>query len=141
MPEIPVLGGRWWQPGDDSLEIPAVFGAYVLELHLEAHLTLAVGRLGTVLLPAGYWRYFGSAYGPGGLRARVLRHLRPAQRRDRWHIDRLTRAVPVRRVLPLPGGSECALVRRHLAMGWTAPIPGFGASDCRSCPAHLLWTR
>jgi Uri superfamily endonuclease len=35
--------------------------------------------------------------------------------------------------------TECGLIGALLASGASAPIPGFGASDCRSgCPAHLL---
>lgn len=139
MPAKESPDGGWRELGNGLPRIPAMPGAYALELRLELPLRLDVGRLGTVLLPAGRWRYFGSARGPGGLQARVLRHLRPAGRRDRWHIDRLTREVRVSRLLLVPGGSECVLVRRHLALGWTARVPGFGSSDCRDCPAHLLW--
>jgi len=39
------------------------------------------------LLP-GYYIYIGSAFGPGGVRARMLRHLR-ADKPKHWHIDYL----------------------------------------------------
>ena len=35
-------------------------------------------------------------------------------------------------------GEECNLVERLAGAGASAPIPGFGGSDCRTCPAHLL---
>jgi len=110
----------------------------VLELALAAPLALAVGRLGRVTLPAGLVRYYGSARGPGGLRARVARHLRRSGRRHHWHIDALTRRLRVTGVAVVVGGSEHALVEADLARGWIAVVPGFGSSDCRACPAHLL---
>jgi Uri superfamily endonuclease len=90
-------------------------------------LVLDVGRLGPVRLPAGTLRYFGSAYGPGGLRARVRRHLARENRRDRWHIDAVTRALGVGRILLVPGGRECDLATEDLAGGhWTTPFRASG---------------
>lgn len=131
-------GGRWLAP-DPEGPIPAAPGAYLLEFVLPGAVRLHVGSLGALALPPGRYRYAGSARGPGGIRARVRRHLDPAGRRDRWHVDALTRAVPVAAVLPVPGGDEHGLVRELVARGWTAPVPRFGATDCRGgCPAHLL---
>jgi Uri superfamily endonuclease len=119
--------------------VPRDGGAYVLEFVLEHEVTVNAGRLGHIAVGPGRVRYYGSARGPGGLRARVLRHLRPDDRRDRWHIDGLTREVPVDRLwIDLKVG-ECELVQRDLATGkWKAAVSGFGSSDCRNCGAHLL---
>jgi len=69
----------------------------------------------------------------------VLRHLEPANRRDHWHVDALTRAVPVARVLIDIDGRECELVACDLDSGeWSVAVAGFGSSDCRRCRAHLL---
>jgi Uri superfamily endonuclease len=102
---------------------------------------VTAGRLGVIALEPGTYAYVGSAHGPGGLRARVLRHLR----RDkplRWHIDYLTIALPVAHVVVATGDErfECAWVRRLLAEpGACAAVSGFGSSDCREkCPAHLV---
>jgi histidyl-tRNA synthetase len=124
----------------DPVLLPDGPGAYVLELHPEAPLSLTVGRLGVVEIPAGRARYYGSARGPGGLRARVARHLRPpGERRVHWHVDHLTARLAVQRVLIAEGGRECELVQRDLAAGWRVVAAGFGATDCRrACPAHLL---
>ncbi len=122
----------------DLTELPAAPGCYVLEFELATALTIEAGKLGRVELGPGRVRYYGSARGPGGLRARVGRHLR-AEKRPHWHIDALTARAPVTRVLITAEGSECDLVRRDLASGrWRVAQRGFGASDCRSCPAHLL---
>ncbi len=130
----------------DPRELPAAAGSYVLELDLRESLTLSPGRLGTFRLGPGCVRYYGSARGPGGLRARVGRHLRPADRRSarprHWHVDALTVLVPVSRVMIAFEESECELLRRDLESGrFEVAAAGFGSSDCRSCPAHLLIER
>jgi Uri superfamily endonuclease len=49
-----------------------------------------MGSLGRLQLRPGYYVYVGSAFGPGGLRARIEHHARPAVR-PHWHIDYLRR--------------------------------------------------
>jgi Uri superfamily endonuclease len=89
-------------------------------------------------MPRGNYLYLGSAYGPGGLPARLRRHLR-ADKRLHWHVDHLTIAGTVERVFALPNGCECDLVDHALKLpAIHAPIAGFGSSDCRRCTAHLL---
>jgi Uri superfamily endonuclease len=120
-------------------QIPSRAGAYVLEFHLRRAVVVRAGSLGELTIGPGRVRYYGSARGPGGLRARVARHLDPSSRRDRWHVDGLSRVVRVERVLIEPGGKECELVRRDLETGrWQVAARGFGSSDCRNCPSHLL---
>ena len=120
---------------------PAAPGDYLLVFESGAASRLEVGKLGTVTLPAGRYAYVGSARGPGGLRARLERHLRPAKRQH-WHIDALTHERRPDRVFFRTDQSrqECAWVRALLALpGATAPIRGFGSSDCiEGCPAHLV---
>ncbi len=113
-------------------------GAYVLLIELGAPLALEVASLPRAVLPAGRYAYCGSAYGPGGLKARIGRHLR-ADKVLRWHVDRLTAAGRIVDVRAVPDGRECDLLDRLLeAPGASVPVPGFGSSDCRRCPAHLL---
>ncbi|EJW13489.1 Endonuclease III [Rhodovulum sp. PH10] len=114
--------------------VPAEPGAYVLGLLLARPVALRVGGAACTL-PAGRYLYCGSARGPGGLRARVTRHL-ARRKRIHWHVDRLTTRGRVVAVWIAPGGDECALVR-DLA-GLPVPLPGFGSSDCRRCASHLL---
>jgi len=101
--------------------------------------TLRIGRLGTHEFPAGYYAYAGSALGPGGLAARVGRHLR-REKRLHWHIDYLLEAAEVVDVRVEPGSErrECEWARRLLAAGGAVVAPGFGASDCR-CATHLVF--
>jgi len=112
-------------------------GAYLLVIDLDRPLALDIATLRSATLPPGRYVYCGSAYGPGGLAARVGRHLR-RDKPIRWHIDRVTAAGRVSSVGLAPGGSECDLFSRVLATkGAHVPLPGFGNSDCRRCPAHL----
>ncbi len=113
-------------------------GAYLLFVDLAAPLVLDIPRLGEPTLATGRYAYGGSAHGPGGLRARIGRHLR-RDKAQHWHVDRLTAAGRVVQVRAVPGGRECDLVRDLLELpGASVPVPGFGSSDCRACPAHLV---
>jgi Uri superfamily endonuclease len=118
-------------------ESPRTAGAYLLLIDLESALRLRVPPPPRMLSP-GRYVYCGSARGPGGIAARVRRHLR-RDKAVRWHVDRLTAAGRVVAVVAAPGEPECALCRRLLAVpGAEVPVPGFGSSDCRRCPAHLV---
>lgn len=122
---------------DAAGELPAAAGAYVLLIRLEAPLSLDMPAFRGKSLVPGLYAYCGSAYGPGGLRARVSRHL-CAAKPMRWHVDRLTAVGRIERVDMRIGGRECDLAGELLTAGGSAVLPGFGSSDCRACPAHLL---
>ena len=113
-------------------------GAYGLLIRLPRQFHGQIGALGHVTMPQGRYLYLGSAYGPGGLPARLRRHLR-SDKRPHWHVDNLTVAGSVEHVFALPNGRECDLVDRALQLpGIHVPVSGFGSSDCRRCAAHLL---
>ncbi|WP_114393880.1 GIY-YIG nuclease family protein [Oleisolibacter albus] len=123
--------------------IPAVPGAYVLLIRMGQPLSVALPGRPPVTLAAGRYLYCGSARGPGGLRARLARHLSP-DKTLRWHVDRLTcggNAVgawifPAGSVSGGPDWTECALAAA--LEGLPVPAPGFGSSDCPTCRSHLL---
>jgi len=105
---------------------------------LAAPLPLRIPAFRAAVLPGGCYVYAGSARGPGGIRARAGRHLRRGKRL-RWHIDRLTETTAARWALAVPGGRECDLVQALLARpAYEVALAGFGSSDCRRCPTHLL---
>jgi Uri superfamily endonuclease len=111
----------------------------VLVMRLPRPLRLTVGRLGVYDIDSGWYLYVGSAQGPGGLRARVGRHLRNVERRH-WHIDFLREVAPVEDVWLCAGPpSECQWAQALMTAGLRIPIAGFGASDCR-CPSHLFYS-
>jgi len=121
----------------DAASLPSSPGAYALLITLDAPARLPTPRFGGVLAPGRYC-YFGSARGPGGIRARCARHLR-RDKTMRWHIDWLTRVATNLVVSPHPADTECTLAARLIAFsGVSVPVAGFGSSDCRRCPAHLV---
>lgn len=122
---------------DAAVDLPRDAGAYVLLIRLDERLPLDIPAFRGMSLAPGLYAYCGSAYGPGGIRARVSRHLR-AGKSMRWHVDRLTAAGRVERAGIRIGGRECDLVIKLLADGGSPALPKFGSSDCRTCPAHLL---
>ena len=123
--------------GRTESKVTAEPGAYLLVIELGAPLDLTLPRFRGRRLPSGCYLYCGSAYGPGGIAARVGRHER-ADKACRWHVDRLTAAGHVVASLAFPWGNECELVAHLRRLGASVPIRGFGSSDCRRCPAHLL---
>jgi len=122
----------------DLSTVPAKGGAYLLWIALTRPLRIAPKSFKKkLMLPPGCYVYAGSAYGPGGLRARVGRHLR-RNKAQRWHVDWITLHDTIGQVWIVPGASECTLISHVLSLpGSRIPIPGFGSSDCRRCAAHL----
>ena len=64
-------------------------GVYALIIELHQKLRFSLRARGAQELRKGRYFYGGSARGPGGLRARIGRHLR-ANKRIHWHVDVLT---------------------------------------------------
>ena len=93
----------------DERELPTTPGAYVLFIGLERAVALGATSLDPRTLAPGRYVYCGSAYGPGGLGARLRRHLR-TDKAVRWHVDHLTAAGRIFALGLAPGGRECALV-------------------------------
>jgi Uri superfamily endonuclease len=102
---------------------------------------IAIGSLGDLFFPPGWYVYCGSAQGPGGF-ARVLRHIRVSREgvsSPTWHIDYLlsSQAFTLEAAVCIPGRereTEC-----HIAASLSGrPCTGFGCSDCR-CRSHLFY--
>jgi len=116
--------------------------AYVLHIDARRSLTLRVGALKGVWLPAGHYVYVGSAR--RGIATRIARHVRLAVQKTgnlHWHIDYLLTnpQIQLAGATVLVGCSECRISLQIASRkGVTAPIPHFGSTDCRSgCKAHL----
>ena len=120
-------------------ELPALPGSYALLFRNSETLTVRVGALGEVSIEPGFLIYVGSAFGPGGLRARVSRHARLVKKRH-WHIDYLRPYLSLEEAwwTTAPDNREHAwaeILMRHML-----PVhPRFGASDC-TCRAHLVYS-
>ena len=113
-------------------------GTYALILELSTAARLRIGRLGVRVFKAGVYFYAGSAFGPGGLSARLTHHLH-ASERPHWHIDYLRRVAPLAQIWTTkdPRRLECAWSAAARRLRGARTVPGFGASDCR-CSSHLI---
>ncbi len=123
-----------------SMSIPDEPGTYALLLANPRTGALRIGRLGTLSLQPGVYVYVGSAFGPGGLAARIGHHRRIAVR-PHWHIDYLRAACELTEVwwTTDPARLEHAWAGAVASMpGADVPMPCFGSSDC-TCAAHLFW--
>jgi len=115
-------------------------GTYAIILKPRAERSIKVGKLGMLRVQDGYYIYVGSAFGPGGLKARIAHHKRKSHR-SRWHIDYLRATAEIQEVWYTYDSKP----REHqwvetlaAAKASTAPYPGFGSSDC-SCLTHLYF--
>ncbi len=123
-----------------SLILPASSGSYVLALFTQVAMPVQAGALGERVLQAGVYLYVGSAFGPGGIRARLSRHLLGAQTL-RWHVDYLGRHMsPVAAWFQTQNEPMEHLWAQVLGQGRgiAGAWPGFGASDCH-CTTHLFF--
>ena len=116
-------------------------GSYLLIFSSTQRGSIQVGRVGTLALVHGYYLYIGSAFGPGGVRARVSHHYRISQR-PHWHLDYIRPLLSLRQVcysvdaVRYEHDWATALYRK---LDMQVPMPGLGASDCR-CHSHFLFT-
>ncbi len=118
-------------------------GTYLLLLRLPHNQpAYPIGRLGTFDLARGYYLYVGSAFGPGGLAARIGHHSRRQKARPHWHIDHLRSVMKLQEVWCIVGplrleSSWCEALT--LTPGFSMPVRGFGSSDTRA-PSHLFYS-
>lgn len=115
-------------------------GTYTLILRSHRKASAQIGRLRQIDLEPGYYLYVGSAFGPGGVHARVARHCR-RDTSHHWHIDHL-------REFLTPVGVWYSHDTKRLEHRWAqllggmrgmSSIQGFGCSDC-TCYSHLFLT-
>jgi Uri superfamily endonuclease len=124
------------------MDLPEAKGTYILIASVAQVRRWEIGRLGKFDLIPGFYAYVGSAFGAGGLRARLGHHL-AATTEPHWHIDYLLQfASPVE--------IWYTTADRKLEHHWAefleaaprfrVPIPRFGASDYhRSRRSHLFY--
>ena len=127
---------RTFQTKHNNTSLP---GTYVLVVYMRQDAKVSIGRLGSFRFPTGYYLYVGSARGPGGLEARVARHLR-RRKQPHWHIDYLLQEASVVEVWKAASTRqlECLWADAMLSMpNAKKHVPGFGSSDC-GCPTHLI---
>ena len=125
----------------NATKIPAEPGIYALIVESEAPTIVEVGSLGSVSLDKGLYVYIGSAKGPGGLRARLRRHM-SRDKKIRWHIDYIlsSRSTRLRALVHArtEGLRECVLTPQLEKLGLVHVKYKLGSSDCRNCRSHFL---
>ncbi|MHA1264781.1 MAG: GIY-YIG nuclease family protein [Candidatus Helarchaeota archaeon] len=122
-------------------------GVYALIIENTKNLDMAVGKLGSLWFPKGFYVYIGSALGKTStnLEHRLKRHLSPTKTLF-WHIDYLLNSEFTTIIAIITAQTsekkECRVVSElkrsdHL----TCNVPKFGSSDCVSnCGSHLLYS-
>jgi sugar fermentation stimulation protein A len=110
-------------------------GSYLIVLHLKRSRSIAIGGMGNIECPRGFYIYTGSA--KKNLSQRIARHRRKAKKHF-WHIDYFREHADFCDALPVRTSDEleCELAGavRKISQ-WE--IPGFGSSDC-NCASHLF---
>ena len=120
-------------------QLPKAKGTYLLFFEMKHPKTIRVGKLVETAFAPGYYGYVGSAFGPGGLHARLRHHLTISER-CHWHLDYIR---PSMQFLTLwitqdeePREHEWAAT----LMDWPGadvPVKNLGATDC-TCPGHFF---
>lgn len=114
-------------------------GTYVLIFRSDALKRIQIGRWGLLGIRPGYHLYVGSAFGSGGVSARVSRHWRK-QKSKHWHVDYLREKTSLVSVWysHSPDRLEHRWAAVLAAMNGAEVIKNFGCSDC-SCESHLYF--
>lgn len=121
-------------------ELPVEHGSYCLIFHLKNSINVSIGKFGKFYFNPGYYYYFGSAKGSGGLRARIKRHI-SLEKKKFWHLDYLRpHLIFTATIFAKQMNLECAWCQKiQENPAFNVPVKGFGASDCSVfCKAHLL---
>jgi Uri superfamily endonuclease len=122
-------------------KIPGVKGYYILVIEVCRKTVISVRSGKRFMFEPGFYFYIGSAHGPGGLRGRLLRHLRREKKRF-WHIDYLLSSnnTCIKGFYILPTNTKTpdyeSIISRKL-LGIFKPIHGFGCSDKQKDISHL----
>jgi Uri superfamily endonuclease len=126
------------------MDLSEAKGTYVLIASVAQMKRLEVGRLGTFDIVPGFYAYVGSAFGAGGLRARIGHHLESTAA-PHWHIDYL---LGIAEPIEVWFSTASQKLERHWAdvlekaPNFRIPIARFGSSDYhRSRSSHLFYAR
>ncbi len=115
-------------------------GTYALLFSSLERKNVCVGKLGVMKLRQGFYVYVGSAFGPGGLAARVGRHQK-ISKPARWHIDYLRPHLCWQEAWVINDEEKWEHRWAEVLREWRSsevPLAGFGSSDCQ-CQAHLFY--
>ena len=126
------------------MDLPDDKGTYILIVQVDQLKRLEIGRLGLFDIVPGFYAYVGSAFGSGGLRARLGHHL-DSTAELHWHIDYLLQVAAPVEVWLTRADRKLERYWAELmenAPGFRVPIPRFGSSDYhRSRASHLFYSK
>ena len=126
------------------MDLPDEKGTYVLIASAPRMKRIEVGRLGEFDIVPGFYAYVGSAFGAGGLRARIGHHLESSAS-PHWHIDYLLQVAELVEVWYTTARQKLERPLADLlekAPQFRVPIPRFGSSDYhRSRSSHLFYSK
>jgi len=116
-------------------------GTYIIVLKYDyLNKVIPIGKNKELLLAQGFYYYVGSAFGPGGVKARVNHHIRTTEK-PHWHLDFLRKHTQIIAIWYTHDKKK----REHQ---WakvfnenpltSIPLEGFGSSDCK-CESHLVY--
>ena len=114
-------------------------GTYLFLFLLKEDLKVKTLGRRKFLLPKGVYVYVGSAFGSGGIEARVKRHLR-RDKKLHWHLDWVTTSKKFHFLDYVPFYNrrwECKIASFLQKLEIFEPVEGFGSTDC-GCPSHLF---
>jgi Uri superfamily endonuclease len=126
------------------MDLPEDHGTYVLIARVLQTKRLGIGSLGEFEITPGFYAYVGSAFGSGGLRARLGHHLESLAE-PHWHIDYLLLVATPIEIWFTTADRKLEKDWAELleeAPGFRVPIPRFGSSDYhRSRASHLFYSK
>lgn len=116
-------------------------GTYALVLQSGCSQVINIGKLGNLEILQGYYMYIGSAFGPGGIRARISHHRRISPN-PHWHIDYLRKDLKLLETWYTHDPEHREHQWSELINSFqelSLPHKKFGASDC-ACESHLFFS-
>ncbi len=115
-------------------------GTYILIMKAEVTTQIVIGKLGLLNVEPGFYVYVGSAFGSGGLKARLGHHMKIASK-PHWHIDYLRKEIKLIKIYFDQSGERLEFdwaIRLEKMKEAAIPLDGFGASDC-DARSHLFY--
>jgi Uri superfamily endonuclease len=126
------------------MDLPDEKGTYVLIASVPQMKRIKIGQLGQFEIVPGFYAYVGSAFGAGGLCARIGHHLESTAA-PHWHIDYLLQVAQPVEVWYTTADQKLEHYWADLlesAAQFRIPIPRFGSSDYhRSRSSHLFYSK
>lgn len=115
-------------------------GTYIVVLKNDQLSSVQIGKLASLNIRKGYYVYVGSAFGSGGVIARLKHHAK-VSKRPHWHLDYLRAEMEFHQAYAEFSNerNECEwasqIAKNEIAI---EPLKGFGSSDCH-CRTHLFY--